>query len=357
MTDPEEFSWFQPTVLEFRRGRNSDKITVKVCWASPGELEKAPLHQEFRVEIADVGSAKPACDSGADLGATAAAAAASASKKCQWKESLCTQDQVADLHLDPSRRYLVRINPSERCRMLTKDALGLFETPNWPAASLEDIILTSSSTPLVESSPKDHMAKDHKLVSPAVPSTPPAFSPAGRTSHSTGSRLPKTIPGPLFLRELTAYDGERRLFCGAFEWLPQTYFDANILDLQLVEPGDSSEPHDFVMVYAGAEHQVRVHNILPGSSYRVRLRAGDFVDGELSTVVERATLPFVTPPWSELATSGRAGQEAGARLQSPEVSCPCERPFDFVVVRHRLTWTNRLQNCCRHLFSTWKKTS
>jgi hypothetical protein len=326
-----DVSWLQPAVLEFRRERTSEKITAKICWASPGVLEKAPPHMDFRVETSRLGMAKPSTssDSGADLGWAAAAVAEVSVQAGEWKEMLCTQDQVVEVHLEPSSRYLVRITSmsgGSRRPVCSPGIPSLIETPNWISASLEDIILSTgcSSTPLDSSAP----LKEHMAVSPWLHTSPSVLSPAGRTSRPSANRSPKTIPGPLFLKELTTYGNEQRFLCGVFEWLPQTYFDANILDLQLVDSGESLEPHDFVMVFAGSEHQVRVHNILPGSSYRVRLRAGDFVDGELSTVVERATLPFVTPTWSELlAIPGRPGQESGTPLRSPEVSVlvPSER--------------------------------
>jgi len=94
--------------------------------------------------------------------------------------------------------------------------------------------------------------------------------------------------------------------------------------------------HIHTHTYAGTEHQVRVHNIVPGSSYRVRLRAGDFVDGEISTVVERCSLPFVTPSWDQMIQEGGGGWITGLvasdlvpvlqPLQHPAVCvCVCVR--------------------------------
>ena len=317
-----EVTWLQPRVLEFHRARNADKVSAKVCWASPGGLENFPPCTEFCLEISNAGAAKLASDQGADLGIPAPGEGYSARTQA-WKEVLSTEDQFARLgNLEPSCRYLLRLTYVSRdarraWRSFTRQGpLTLIETPDWPIASLEDIILTTTPPPNHEAAAAPSA---QRIISPIALASPSQQTHAasnsviapGRSGFKSASRVPKTIPGPLFLKELTPSGGDACFLCGVFEWLPQTHFDANILDLQLIEAGDGSEPHDYVMVFAGSELQVRVHNILPASSYRVRLRAGDLVDGEISTAVERATLPLNTPTWQEvLETTSRGNAEA-----------------------------------------------
>jgi hypothetical protein len=86
-----------------------------------------------------------------------------------------------------------------------------------------------------------------------------------------------------------------------------------------------SEPHDYQTVFTGSENQVGVHNLVPGSSYRVRLRAGDYEDGNLATVVDRASLPFTTPTWQHvmaLETSTRADSESSHGFDIAAASRP-----------------------------------
>jgi hypothetical protein len=307
-----EVTWLQPRVLEFYRARNADKVSARVCWAAPGSLEKFPPCTEFRLEISEAGAAKLAAvwPQGADLGVPAPAEGYSACTQA-WKDGLSTQDQFALLgNLEPSCRYLLRLTCIARhdqhsLRSFTRQGpLTLIETPDWPIASLEDIILTTTPPPHHEAAAPSTVQQ--KIISPLAYTSSThhlhTSTNSGRSSLKSAkeSRVPKTIPGPLFLRELMPSGGDQHLLYGIFEWLPQTHFDANILDLQLIEAGDGSEPHDYIMVFAGSELQVRVHNILPGSSYRVRLRAGDLVDGKISSAVERATLLFNTPTWQEV---------------------------------------------------------
>jgi hypothetical protein len=322
-----EVTWLQPRVLEFHRARNVDKVSARICWAAPGSLEKFPQCTEFRLEISDAGAAKLASiwPQGADLGVPAPADGYSARTQA-WKDVLSTQDQFALLgNLEPSCRYLLRLTYIARddqhsWRSFTRQGpLTLIETPDWPIASLEDIILTTTPPPHHEAAAPSTVQQ--KIISPLAYTSSThhlqTFTNSGRSSLKSASRVPKTIPGPLFLRELMPSGGDQHLLYGIFEWLPQTHFDANILDLQLIEAGDGSEPHDYIMVFAGSELQVRVHNILPGSSYRVRLRAGDLVDGEISTAVERATLPFSTPTWQEvLEMTSRGNGENFAPMTS-----------------------------------------
>jgi hypothetical protein len=322
-----EVTWLQPRVLEFHRARNVDKVSAKLCWAAPGSLEKFPQCTEFRLEISDAGAAKLASvwPQGADLGVPAPAEGYSARTQA-WKDVLSTQDQFALLgNLEPSCRYLLRLTYIARddqhsWRSFTRQGpLTLIETPDWPIASLEDIILTTTPPPHHEAAAPSTLQQ--KIISPLAYTSSThhlhTSTNSGRSSLKSASRVPKTIPGPLFLRELMPSGGDQHLLYGIFEWLPQTHFDANILDLQLIEAGDGSEPHDYIMVFAGSELQVRVHNILPGSSYRVRLRAGDLVDGEISTAVERATLPFNTPTWQEvLEMTSRGNGENFAPMTS-----------------------------------------
>ena len=322
-----EVTWLQPRVLEFHRARNVDKVSAKLCWAAPGSLEKFPQCTEFRLEISDAGAAKLASvwPQGADLGVPAPAEGYSARTQA-WKDVLSTQDQFALLgNLEPSCRYLLRLTYIARddqhsWRSFTRQGpLTLIETPDWPIASLEDIILTTTPPPHHEAAAPSTLQQ--KIISPLAYTSSThhlhTSTNSGRSSLKSASRVPKTIPGPLFLRELMPSGGDQHLLYGIFEWLPQTHFDANILDLQLIEAGDGSEPHDYIMVFAGSELQVRVHNILPGSSYRVRLRAGDLVDGEISTAVERATLPFSTPTWQEvLEMTSRGNGENFAPMTS-----------------------------------------
>ena len=321
-----EVTWLQPRVLEFHRARNVDKVSARVCWAAPGSLEKFPRCSEFRLEISDAGAAKLASDwpQGADLGVPAPAEGYSARTQA-WKDVLSTQDQFALLrNLEPSCRYLLRLtfiarDDQHSWRSFTRQGpLTLIETPDWPIASLEDIILTTTPPPHHEAAAPSIVQQ--KIISPLAYTSSThhlhTSTNSGRNSLKSASRVPKTIPGPLFLRELMPSGGDQYLLYGIFEWLPQTHFDANILDLQLIEAGDGSEPHDYIMVFAGSELQVRVHNILPGSSYRVRLRAGDLVDGEISTAVERATLSFNTPAWQEVLEMTSRGNGENFALTS-----------------------------------------
>jgi len=140
---------------------------------------------------------------------------------------------------------------------------------------------------------------------PAAPQMPAPPPPQHAPPTGVGG-----VTGPLFLKDLQPA-GDGGLF-GVFEWLHQKHFAANILDLELVTAGDGSETHDYTMVYAGAENVVRIYNILPGSYYRMRLRAGDFEDNDLKTVVERCILPFATPSLAHLATDGSAASNAVA---------------------------------------------
>ena len=415
-------TWLQPTVLEFFQC--SDKIAAKVCWASPGSWEQSREHLEFRVEISEEGFAKTTSESGADLGVPTPIMY-SLDKVPQWKEVRRTRDSFATLeHLEPARRYLVRVLRIPQDDRFVSGIPALIETPNWPTRSLEEILSTNGhasesaiermsptaspnvltavagvamvlkerrvnesdkilvvkhlvpggpamSSCMIEigdylvavdgrrvfssaqatslilgergsritltleragkrfivpmrrgiSGSSDAMEIQTPLPAPASPvsslsvrCSPDAVVQNASGAHSVNlsqaraSRIPKSIPGPLFLRELKASKGgsENPLYA-VFDWVQQTHFDANILDLKLIEAGDNSDPHDYVMVFAGAENQVKVHNIMPGSSYRVRLRAGDFVDGELSTVVERGTLPFRTPSWRQVHDSWSGG--------------------------------------------------
>ena len=417
-------TWLQPTVLEFRQCQCSDKIAAKVCWASPGSLEQSREHLEFRVEMSEEGFAKTNSDSGADLGVPTPIMY-SLDKVPQWKEVRRTRDSFATLeHLEPARRYLVRVLRIPQDDRFVSGIPALIETPNWPTRRLEEILSTNghaSESAIQRMSPTSspnsptalagvamvlkerrvnqsdkilvvkHLVPDGPAMSscmieigdylvavdgrrvfssaqatslilgergsritltleragkrfivpmrrgisggsdaveiqtPLSALAPPVSSLSMRNSpdavvqnasgaHSVNlstaraSRIPKSIPGPLFLRELKASKGgsENPLYA-VFDWVQQTHFDANILDLKLIEAGDNSDPHDYVMVFAGVENQVKVHNIIPGSSYRVRLRAGDFVDGELSTVVERGTLPFRTPSWRQVHDSWSGG--------------------------------------------------
>ena len=349
----------QPIVLEFQRARTSDEISAKICWAAPGNLENRVPILEFRVEIADAGAAKLAWEHqhfGADLGTPSPHEGYSAATQT-WNEVLTTRHQFVQLeHLQPKRRYLVRVlwtvQEGRRQSSTVSGSMTLIETPDWPIVQkeergvpspLENIIslkvegnsVDSSQTEsgagvhssLTSVSTKAHLttnamsqASAHTLL---ISKRTSIQSPAGKLTsscHYGDSRIPKNEPskvlhirnlpeiqGPLFLKELKISGGDQQLLYGVFEWLPQTHFDANILDLQLVNAGDKSEAHDYMTVFAGPELQVRVHNILPGSSYRVRLRAGDFVDGQLATVVDRATLPFQTPTWQDVLEASRAG--------------------------------------------------
>jgi hypothetical protein len=142
---------------------------------------------------------------------------------------------------------------------------------------------------------------------PAAPALPAPPRPALLPGPGAGIGA---VSGPLFLKDLQAA-GDGQMF-GVFEWLHQKHFAANILDLELVVAGDGSEAHDYTMVYAGTENVVRIYNILPSSYYHMRLRAGDFEDNDLRTVVERAVLPFATPSLSALARDGSAAATAVA---------------------------------------------
>jgi hypothetical protein len=292
-----EKHWLQAHVLEFYSSRAS-KISAEICWASPAILQKSLKSLEYSIQIADAGSVD---DAPSTIISSEKESKILQGPLLRWKEVSKTKEHSAKLsHLKPAHRYMVRVLliPAQGSDVsgppLNLETVNvLIETPNWPMADPEDIQERERGAGALSISQMSQTngTSAAGMVHAAVKSIPLLRPPVTEGGYFS----------PLFLKELKA-DGRDNLFYAVFCWIPQTHFDANILDLKLDVAGNFNEQHDYVVIFAGPENQVRVHNILAGASYRARLRASDLLEDDISayTAVERATLSFRTPTWQEV---------------------------------------------------------